>query len=245
MNTTKTAIIALVICFISLTTVNLIDQTKKGGILGLTITNPIPTPTPTQTVYPTTAIRPTNTPTPTSNIPKKCQSDFDCDYRGGEMCINNICVIARPFPTTYLTPTPVTIGQSVPCSVIMAFIQNDCLEKPSSCIKLLETIRPFCPTAIIPTPPVSIMPTPRVSAMPTPQVSIMPTPTPASISCDKIKLQKYNVRGNCGADNYHYLDIECTDGWQETMGGPTSCKPLSLWKAYASNVCANRPITCR
>jgi hypothetical protein len=34
--------------------------------------------------------------------------------------------------------------------------------------------------------------------------------------------------------------FECYDGYTETMGGDTSCKPVSVWQKYAQERCANR-----
>ena len=53
------------------------------------------------------------------------------------------------------------------------------------------------------------------------------------------------VRESCGGDNYRYADMTCCPAspppaptcTTTTQGGPTSCKPYSLWKQYTVDYC--------
>lgn len=50
----------------------------------------------------------------------------------------------------------------------------------------------------------------------------------------------FSVYNECEAGAFRNAYVQCYDGHQETLGGPTSCKPSETWRTYANDVCAKR-----
>ncbi len=64
-------------------------------------------------------------------------------------------------------------------------------------------------------------------------------PTHTNTFC-KSGVNSFNVNENCGSGNMRYASYTCYDGTTGKLGGPTSCKPISLWKHYANEACKGR-----
>lgn len=57
---------------------------------------------------------------------------------------------------------------------------------------------------------------------------------------NKCGVNTFSVSNGCGFGLYSNANVQCYDGYRETLGGLTSCKPTETWRGYANDVCAKR-----
>lgn len=56
----------------------------------------------------------------------------------------------------------------------------------------------------------------------------------------KCGVNSYRVEHQCDSSSFRTMYVKCQDGYEVTQGVESSCKPASVWEAYAKDVCANR-----
>lgn len=102
---------------------------------------------------------------------------------------------------------------------------------------------PSTSTATTPVP-VNIKPLPAdtgTAAIPTlttvAPTSISPANTTAARKCG---VNTFAVNNECGLGAFKNAYIQCYDGYEENLGGESSCKSSEAWQKYGKEICANR-----
>lgn len=89
-----------------------------------------------------------------------------------------------------------------------------------------------CPSAVTPKPaPTPIPPTPSTNVA---------APSVSASSVEKCGVNTYRVASECGVGAFKGVYVQCYDGYEENLGGESSCKSSEVWQKYAREICANR-----
>lgn len=87
-------------------------------------------------------------------------------------------------------------------------------------------------------PPSIISPTPT-NVAPKPD-TLAPKPSFVVPPIKKCGVNTYRVSNECGVGAFKGAYVQCYDGYEENLGGESSCKSSEVWQKYAQEICANR-----
>ena len=59
-------------------------------------------------------------------------------------------------------------------------------------------------------------------------------------SVKKCGVNTYRVSNDCGVGAFKDAYVQCYDGYEETLGGESSCKSSEVWQKYAAEACSDR-----
>ena len=109
----------------------------------------------------------------------------------------------------------------------VAFAQTSNIQTPSiDAAKQSPSVVQPKPTTVSPT----LVPSTAVSDTNTTNVSVV----------KKCGVNTYRVSNECGVGAFKNAYVQCYDGYEENLGGESSCKSSEVWQKYAAEVCTNR-----
>ncbi|MDP2967502.1 MAG: hypothetical protein Q8N87_03795 [bacterium] len=76
-----------------------------------------------------------------------------------------------------------------------------------------------------------------VAPAPIPPTNTNSTDTTAAKKCG---VNTFTVNNECGFGAFKNAYIQCYDGYEEKLGGESSCKSSEVWQKYGQEICANR-----
>lgn len=89
--------------------------------------------------------------------------------------------------------------------------------------------------------PSTVSPTPPPTTAPPKSDDTTPVPTALSpTGVKKCGVNTYRVSNECGVGAFKNAYVQCYDGYEENLGGESSCKSSEVWQKYAQEICANR-----
>lgn len=56
----------------------------------------------------------------------------------------------------------------------------------------------------------------------------------------KCGVNTFSVNNECGVGAFKNAYVQCYDGYEEKLGGESSCKSSEMWQKYTQEICANR-----
>ena len=102
---------------------------------------------------------------------------------------------------------------------------------------------PSTDSTTAPTPTI-VKPLPINTGAATTSVSTTAAPTPISptytTTTRKCGVNTFTVNNECGFGAFKNAYIQCYDGYEEKLGGESSCKSFEAWQNYGKELCANR-----
>lgn len=97
-----------------------------------------------------------------------------------------------------------------------------------------------CPSIVSPKTGENVVPVPSTIIYPAPPSTNVATPPVSTTAVQKCGVNTYRPFNECGVGAFKGAYVQCYDGYEENLGGESSCRSSEVWQKYAQEVCANR-----